>query len=162
MTIRTARLTLVPLTLERLHLALGDREALARSLGARVPESWPSPDMVHLLTFLRPLWTKTGGDGGWTWVIVEDGVVVGEIGAKGGPDVGEDVEIGYGLVPEARGRGVMTEAVEAVVQEAARRGARRVIAHTAPDNGPSHRVLERAGFTRCGETDGEWAWERQV
>lgn len=88
-----------------------------------------------------------------------DGLVVGSGGCFGGPHEGV-VEIGYGLVPSARGVGLMTEGVSAICAAIEATGA-RVIAHTEPDNAASQRVLERHGFRHAGEDDGEWRWERE-
>jgi RimJ/RimL family protein N-acetyltransferase len=57
--------------------------------------------------------------------------------------------IGYSLHPDHRGRGLMTRAVNLLVGWAFENTElNRIIAGTAPDNTASHRVLERAGFTR--------------
>ena len=60
-------------------------------------------------------------------------------------------ELGYLLLPEARGRGVMTRVVRLLTAHALDDlGLARVQALVHPDNGPSIRVLERAGFAREG------------
>jgi RimJ/RimL family protein N-acetyltransferase len=82
-----------------------------------------------------------------------DGRAVGGIGFKGQPDSG-CVEIGYGLVPSARGHGYAAEAVLALLAMAADHGLSRVIADTALDNIASQRALIRAGLRLVG-TDGE-------
>ncbi|WP_433224948.1 GNAT family N-acetyltransferase [Microtetraspora malaysiensis] len=57
--------------------------------------------------------------------------------------------IGYGLRPEFRGRGLVTRAVDLLVDWAfTHTRLRRLIAGTAPDNVASQRVLERAGFVQ--------------
>jgi RimJ/RimL family protein N-acetyltransferase len=64
--------------------------------------------------------------------------------------------VGYWLAPEARGRGVMTEAVKAVVQWArSTHGIERLFLTTHPGNVASQRVAERAGFVQVGITDHE-------
>jgi predicted acetyltransferase len=88
-----------------------------------------------------------------------DGLVVGSVGCFGPPSVDGLVEIGYGLVESARGSGLMTEIV-AVLAAAIEAGGASVMAHTAPDNTPSHRVLQRLGFRHEGEDGGEWRWCR--
>jgi RimJ/RimL family protein N-acetyltransferase len=82
-----------------------------------------------------------------------DGQAVGGIGFKGQPEDG-CVEIGYGLVPSARGNGYAAEAVVALLTIAKDNGLSRVIADTARDNLASQRALIRAGFRLVG-TDGE-------
>jgi RimJ/RimL family protein N-acetyltransferase len=82
-----------------------------------------------------------------------DGRAIGGLGFKGRP-AGGCVEIGYGLVPSARGHGYAAEAVIALLTVAAGHGLSRVIADTAPDNISSQRTLVRAGF-RLVSTDSE-------
>jgi RimJ/RimL family protein N-acetyltransferase len=84
---------------------------------------------------------------------LSDGRAVGGIGFKGQPD-GGCVEIGYGLVPSARGHGYVVEAVIAILTVAADHGLFRVVANTTPDNIASQRTLIRAGF-RIVSTDAE-------
>jgi ribosomal-protein-alanine N-acetyltransferase len=64
------------------------------------------------------------------------------------PRVGE---VGYLLVPDARGRGVMGRALRLVVAWGfAELGLVRVQAFASPDNERSMRLLERLGFAREG------------
>ena len=68
----------------------------------------------------------------------------------------EGGSIGYWLAPAARGKGVMTEAVNAVVGWArAERGIRRLTLTTHPANEASQRVAGRAGFVRAGTLEDE-------
>jgi len=81
------------------------------------------------------------------WFVTREGVVVGDCGTHGDPDPSGDVELGFGLAAAYRGRGYGTELVIAVsgwlLDQA---GVRRVTARVDPDNTPSRRALERAGF----------------
>jgi RimJ/RimL family protein N-acetyltransferase len=59
--------------------------------------------------------------------------------------------VGYWLRREARGRGVMLEALDAVVDwAAAQHGVRELTLTIHPDNVASQRVAEGAGFVRAG------------
>jgi len=62
----------------------------------------------------------------------------------------DTVELGYWLFVEARGRGIATRTVGALVEDSHSRGIVRVEAHVRLGNVPSERVLERAGFEREG------------
>ena len=74
------------------------------------------------------------------------GLAIGGIGCHGAPTDGI-VEIGYGIAPEARGRGLATEALAALVAFLEAQPEIRVVrAATDADNEPSQRVLERCGF----------------
>jgi RimJ/RimL family protein N-acetyltransferase len=69
---------------------------------------------------------------------------------------GREAEIGYWTHPEARGRGVMTEACGLVVRHgfaspaAGGLGLRRILVFAAADNTASRRVIESNGFTQVG------------
>ncbi|MFC0863746.1 GNAT family N-acetyltransferase [Sphaerimonospora cavernae] len=64
------------------------------------------------------------------------------------PPLGQAM-VGYSLHPRFRGRGLVTRAVNLLVEWAfADTALGRIVAGTDPGNTASHRVLERAGFTR--------------
>lgn len=85
--------------------------------------------------------------------VVLGGQAVGSVGFFGPPDDGE-VEVGYGLVDAVRRQGLATEALRAVLAETDRLGI-AVRGRTEPDNGPSLRVLAKAGFTELRGSDDE-------
>lgn len=60
------------------------------------------------------------------------------------------IEVRYRLLPEARGRGLPTEALRAVTSEAFASGIPRIEANVRLGNDASERVLEHAGFSRGG------------
>lgn len=60
------------------------------------------------------------------------------------------VEIGYWVLPHARGRGAGTTIARTLAEHAFSLGVERVAAYVNVENIPSNRVLERAGFTREG------------
>lgn len=96
-----------------------------------------------------------------------DGLVVGSIGFFGPPAPAEDeqaeTEVGFGLVEEARGRGVASEALGALLRQTDRLGV-RVRASVQPENKASLRVLATCGFTQLrGSTeDGELVMVRPL
>lgn len=91
-----------------------------------------------------------------------DRLVVGTIGFFGPPEDDEDpeVEVGFGLVEEARGQGLMGEALAAVLTLTDQVGV-RVRAGTQASNAASLAVLRSAGFTERG-TGGPEDPEREV
>ncbi|WP_244246788.1 GNAT family N-acetyltransferase [Nocardioides euryhalodurans] len=77
---------------------------------------------------------------------------VGSIGCFGEPEAGE-TEVGFGLVPEVRRRGLATEALRALLAETDALGV-RLRASVAPDNTASLRTLARCGFSELrGSTE---------
>ncbi|MBC9823272.1 GNAT family N-acetyltransferase [Terrabacter sp. MAHUQ-38] len=134
-------------------------------------EGYPREDDLDAVRTMPP----TGPDAWSPRHVVRraDGRVVGSIGCLGPPDDGV-VEVGYGLVPAARGSGLMTDVLSGMVRSLEAAGL-HVVAHTAPDNVASHRVLARLGFERVGiegagvqgaggeqgTAGSEWLWNRR-
>lgn len=150
--VRTSRLHLHPI-----DVAEAER-ILARSAGPA--DAWADDfpfegDIGAVDRFLRA--TAAHGEqrpfGYYRITRLTDGRAVGGVGFKGQPDRGR-AEIGYGLVPSARGQGYAAEAVGALLAIAAGHGLSRVIADTTLDNVASQRTLIRAGFRLIG-TDAE-------
>ncbi|UQA97609.1 GNAT family N-acetyltransferase [Streptomyces halobius] len=100
---------------------------------------------------------------GWGVFVLTDattGTALGSIGFHGPPDGAGWVEIGYDLAPSARGAGWATDATRLLAGwAAARPEVGTVCALTEPENLPSQRVLERAGFRFAGQRDGLRAYE---
>jgi RimJ/RimL family protein N-acetyltransferase len=91
------------------------------------------------------------------WFIVRraDGRIVGDLGTHGPPDRAGCVEIGYALAPSARGKGIGTAAIAALVgRPATVPGIRQVTAVTGAQNTASRRLLERQGFQITGPLPG--------
>lgn len=76
------------------------------------------------------------------------GVVVGYAGVDWIDFEGSrHLELGYRLVPEVRGRGYATEAVQAVLDIAATTYRGEILAIIDPTNHPSQNVARKLGFT---------------
>ena len=58
--------------------------------GLRRGRGWPHADTLDALGLVAE-------HGSEAWLILEDGVVVGDAGTHGPPDENREVEIGYGL-----------------------------------------------------------------
>jgi RimJ/RimL family protein N-acetyltransferase len=82
------------------------------------------------------------------------GLAVGGIGFFGPPEDDGVVELGYGLVPAARGAGFATEALLAATTAAFAGGARMIRADALLENLPSQRVLQKAGFVAVRQERG--------
>jgi RimJ/RimL family protein N-acetyltransferase len=99
-------------------------------------------------------------------LIVVNKQIVGMCSFKSSPTVDGKVEIGYGVIPSQQKRGIATEAVQLLLEEAfSIIEIKVVIAHTDPLNRSSQRVLEKNEFSRVGSKvdpeDGEvWLWQK--
>jgi RimJ/RimL family protein N-acetyltransferase len=107
----------------------------------------PAPDPVFTLYQVRE---------------TSSGLAIGGIGFFGPPDADGAVELGYGLVAAARGRGYATEALIGALGIAAAHGARLVRADTELTNTASQGVLTKAGFTEVRRNERLVFCERTV
>lgn len=112
---------------------------------------WPHADTFDAL---RPLAQHPEDTGPGTFLVLLDGQVVGDCGWFGPPDADGEVEIGYGLAPSVRRRGLGTETVKALLAWVRSQGATRVRAEVLPGNEASLRLLRRLGFDLAGEHAG--------
>lgn len=83
-------------------------------------------------------------------MIVDGDTIVGGASLNNYEPFRDRVEVGYWLFPHGRGRGIATRVTRALAEYAFQVGILRVEAVVRPENDPSIRVLERAGFTREG------------
>lgn len=144
-------------TTARLRLPLiTEAEAAAMRSGRRDPHwhpDYPREDDLDAVGLVRD-----GNPWGPRHIVrAFDGVVFGSIGFFGPPsevDGVAEVEVGYGLVEEARGRGVASEVLTALLALVDEQGV-RVRAAVEPENAPSLRLLAKAGFTQLRGSDEE-------
>lgn len=157
--IRTARLRLVGADAALARAAAEGPGPLGEMLGARVPASWPPEDLVDALGFVAAHLEREPAAEEWPplWFILVDApmaadrLLVGAVGFKWPPREDGAVEIGYGVVPDAEGRGYTTEAVGGLVRWAfSHAGVERVLAHTFERHLGSRAVLRKNGFVLAG------------
>jgi RimJ/RimL family protein N-acetyltransferase len=114
-------------------------------------QSWPLP---YTSEMARRLVTEMAyldwpNDDWYQIAIDHDGALIGDV-AVGRTHGGSMAEIGYTLAPSARGAGLATEAVRAVVSQLFAEGVHRVYAGLDPANVASAKLLRRLGFRHEG------------
>jgi len=140
MIIRTGRLNIFPLSDQEMKKIISTESdaALKAAYAEMLDGCLKNPEQ----RIWYALWLLELNDG--------SGSIVGSLSFKG-LDKSGVAEIGYGMKPEFEGKGLMTEAVSAVVDWALEQpGVMAVEAETEPDNIASRRVLEKAGFVPTG------------
>jgi ribosomal-protein-alanine N-acetyltransferase len=148
LTTRRTQLIVAPLAFVRAVIA-DDRVTAAALVEATLPEDWPgSSEATEGLAVHAAALDEDPRELPWRIrLIITQQRVVGSINLKGPPDVHGDVEIGWGLVADARMRGLATEAAHAVIQWArAQPGVTRIIATIPPDHDRSQAVARRLGM----------------
>lgn len=134
------------------------RALLEGDIGPAVADYPTEGDLVMALLVVDG-YLAAGEWGPWQVVERGTGLLVGGVGFKGAPDDAGIVEIGYGIAPSVRGRGIATEAVRALVEHAWARGARVVRAEVEEGHGASEGVVTRAGFSAASRDSGATWWQ---
>jgi len=151
----TARLRLRPFAdgdLDRLHELYGDATVMAiRKIGTQDRAG----TAAQLQQILGHWWRH--GVGLWALFSRDDDRFLGECGLRLRDD--GTAELAYGLIPDAWGRGLATEASVAVLDDAFDRlRLPRVAAVARADNAASHKVMRKLGMqhvaTRPRASDG--------
>lgn len=155
--ILTPRLALIAITPA---MVLADKNAdpqFEELIGCAVPKEWPPENWdPHVYDFLHELFERDPSSIGWTrFVVLRDAAgertLVGTVGAFSTPSAPDVCEIGYGILQQFEGRGIITEAAQAFIERIRATGQfTSIIAHTFPWLGPSIRVMEKCGMTYEG------------
>ena len=148
---RTARLRLEPVTVANAHSLW----IILQQPDLRTYQDLPTvgAEAFAELVGRRPRRLHPGASGRFEWLIHVSGTrkPVGWISLRIADRDLATGEIGYSIVREARGQGVASEAVHALLSEAFdRAGLSRINAYCVPENTPSRRLLERLGFAFDG------------
>ncbi|MGE3142455.1 MAG: GNAT family N-acetyltransferase [Hyphomonadaceae bacterium] len=152
--LRAARLTLISNDAGLAALQLEDMQAFCRRMEAPAPSAWPPEpfDGGALQWVSAALSADRDGEGWYGWILVDEpgeGAprrIVGAAALIGRPDDEGEVELGFGILPEARGEGFAGEAIRALKQWALAHGAVRVIVHCDASDDLSLKTLASSGF----------------
>lgn len=157
--IETPRLRLAALTPELAQLQVEKPIEFFEALGVSPEPSWPPEFMdQEAMRWAAGRLAEHPEDAGWyTWVYISPVLnrLLGAGGFRGRPDEAGEVEIAYSMLLSYREQGLATEGVRALMDWAYEHAeVRGITARTRSDRNPSHRVLEKAGFTQAKrETD---------
>jgi RimJ/RimL family protein N-acetyltransferase len=144
---RTARLRLVPVNVEN----AGALWMILQQPDLRTYQDLPNvgaPAFTELVS-RRPKRLYPGASGRFEWLIhvAKLRKPIGWVSLRIAERDLSAGEIGYSIVRDVRGQGIASEAVQALLGEAFEEaGLTRVNAYCVPENMPSRRLLERAGF----------------
>jgi ribosomal-protein-alanine N-acetyltransferase len=157
--IKTERLSLIPLNRRQLQDYRDDPAALEKKLGYPISRNIISDRVrraigmklskMEAVEEFRHVWYTY-----WLLVSADPPFGAGLAGFKGFPDANGESEIGYGIDPAWQGKGLMTEAVAALIHWAfAEPECRAVVARDVlKTNLASQKVLAKAGMIMYAET----------
>lgn len=165
--LETTRLKLVPLTHEQLLLYKNNPEALAESLQLnflkRQIDSSVAADLEEAIGFWLTHTEKHRDSFEWytNWEIIlkDENVAVGGIGFSGLPDEHGKSMTGYGLDMRYYGRGIATEALQAMISWAFQnKSLKTIIADTPLHHIASQRVLIKNNFIESSRDEALVHW----
>jgi ribosomal-protein-alanine N-acetyltransferase len=155
--IETARLKLIPLRTEHLQAFFRNRQALGCLLGVEVPQDWPV--FPESMDYWQGNPDKVSEIGDWTnylFIHKFDVKVIGDGGFKAKPNADGKTEIGCSIIPGYRGKGLATEAAQALLDWAfAHVEVTTVYAETFPDRRDSMRLVQKLGMSFDGTHHGD-------
>ncbi|WP_443945773.1 GNAT family N-acetyltransferase [Pedobacter sp. AW1-32] len=161
----TVRLRLLPLTHNQLLKFIRDDHSLESELQLKPSKGNISPSLQHALeSSILPNVSNKDRDYLYhtLWIIIskENNRIAGDICFVGEPDPEGEIEIGYGIYPEFRARGYMTEAVAGIIEWAkTQEKIKSIFAATAKENIASYSILEKNNFVHIGEVDDMLSWK---
>ena len=165
----TQRLTLQALNLDQLSLLVSDLDQFKQELNIELADVILDENVRDALNYVINLFDGKKGDFGpwvtfWLMILKGKNSGIGMIGFKGKPDIRGEVEVGYGIAPAWRRKGLTTEALLGMIDWAFNQpGCKIVRADCFQTNKASIRVLEKAGFRLTGrKTDLlTWIYEKE-
>ncbi|KAA6314337.1 hypothetical protein EZS27_035033 [termite gut metagenome] len=161
--IETARLQIIPLTIEQFQLLLKGMEQMEQALELKPSGECLDANTQDAMEGLYKETLKHPDNYRWytNWQIIlkSENKAIGSACFMKEPDENHQVEIGYGMNKEYRNQGYMTEAVKAMCEWAFNQpDVESVIAETDADNFPSHKVLEKCGMQKQEQPNGCIRW----
>jgi len=145
--IKTDRLTLRPLLdSDAANIALFVGDARVANNLAVVPHPYPAGAAESYIAYSRNKETRED-----IWGMDKDGQLIGMISLS--PRQNGEAGLGYWLAPQLWGAGLMSEAVQAMVDHARAEGISHLSASVHQGNEGSAKVLIRNGFEYLGDTE---------
>lgn len=109
--------------------------------------------------FINNIFTIQNNGEGLMWAIMlrDDPKLLGTISIRNIVKEKAEAEIGFELLPRYQGKGIMLEALKAVIKFCFKTlQLKTIVAESRADNLRSVRLLEKCGFTKTGGTDGKY------
>ena len=143
---------LVPFTDRLMEELQKSKESFSAQVDHDVHPQFPNEDFKRALPLFIRRRKENSKEKNLGFMIVwrEANLVVGSIGARVLP-IANEIEVGYDVVPDMRGRGVASKALQLFTRHCFSSGLANIIrAGCLEANTGSVRVLEKAGFLRSG------------
>lgn len=166
--IETKRLLIKPLSFEQLIKYISNDNSLEQELAIEYSIRTISADLKEALenTVIPSLQDPDKNflySTLWTVILKEENKMVGDLCFVGEPNNAGEIELGYGTYEAYRNKGIMTEAVEAMINWAKTQPKiRTILASTDKQNIASYSILIKNKFVKINESDNLYNWELKI
>ncbi len=167
MIIETKNLKIIACDDEILQAAIDGNDVLASKINAIVEDDWTEFGELAFQYALNKL--KVGEDEKYWWTYFpihkQDNKLIGSAGYKGKPTIEGVIELGYEIRSNYRNRGLATELVIGLIDNALKdTKVKSIIAHTLGHHNASTSVLKKCRFEKVDEMDDSehgiiWKWK---
>ncbi|HUC80547.1 MAG TPA: GNAT family N-acetyltransferase [Flavisolibacter sp.] len=146
----TERLVLIPFTINICTNILNNDYSDLELLHLKKGKGWPDEDVLDTLPRIVNNLNKVEYPTGYeSWMIIKNDTleVIGDLGFKGFNPKEENIDLGYGLIKEERGKGYAVEAVREIIQWAfSTKIVKQITASCSTGNKPSINLLNKFNF----------------
>jgi ribosomal-protein-alanine N-acetyltransferase len=148
--LQTERLLLIPFTTQICKNLINDDFSDLNSIGLKRGKSWPDDDVLETLpkiSYNLSLVEAPTGFESWMIIKIDTLEIIGDLGFKGFNYEKENIDIGYGIIKEERGKGYAEEASKALIKWAFTVDVvKEITARCLIDNTSSIKLLKKLNF----------------
>ena len=163
--LETERLLLVPFTVTICREVLNHNFTSLNKMGFKQGISWPDADVMETLPKIINNLTLAGHATGFeSWMIIkrDSNEIIGDLGFKGFNYTAQNIDIGYGLIAEERGKGYAEEATKALIEWAfSHARVKEITAQCLANNMASIKLLQKLKFTAQRTNEDYIFWSLQ-
>ncbi len=148
--LQTERLLLIPFTTQICKNLISDDFSDLYNMGLIKGKSWPDSDVLETLPkIISNLSLVEAPTGFESWMIIKNETfeIIGDLGFKGFNYEKENIDLGYGVIKEERGKGYAEEATKALIKWVFTEDiVKEITARCLIDNTSSIKLLKKLNF----------------
>lgn len=148
--LQSERLLLIPFTSQICKNLIRNDFSDLYAIGLKRGKSWPDDDVLETLPKISNNLSLVEAPTGFeSWMVIKNDTleIIGDLGFKGFNYEKENIDIGYGIIKEERGKGYAEEASKALIKWAFTQDiVKEITARCLIDNTSSIKLLKKLNF----------------
>lgn len=153
----TERLILIPFTIQICENLINANFSDLGKMKLKKGKGWPDQDVMETLPKIINNLSKVESPTGFeSWIIIKKDTseIIGDLGFKGFNSQEENIDIGYGVIKEERGKGYAEEAATVLIKWAfSNKIVKEITAKCLFDNLSSINLLKKLNFVKIKNDD---------